>query len=54
MFIEGTVPEWEQWTGMALPQTGTYVIPDALDTLDVSYEDDRGTYVEPNPWMQHV
>lgn len=54
MVIEGTVSDWESWTGMALPQSGSYVIPGALDVLEVSYETDSATYVEPNLWMQHV
>jgi len=54
MVVEGTVSEWEQWTGMALPQSGRYVIPGALDVLEVSYQTGSATYVEPNLWMQHV
>ena len=54
MVIVGSVSQWQEWTGMALPQSGTYVIPEALDVLEISYEDDRGIHVEPNLWMQHV
>jgi len=54
MVIVGSVSQWQEWTGMALPQSGTYVIPGALDVLEVSYDDDRGVHVEPNLWMQHV
>ena len=53
MVIEGTVAEWESWTGIALPETGTYVIPDALAPITVNRERDRGRYVEPNVWMTH-
>jgi hypothetical protein len=53
MVIEGSVAEWESWTGMALPGTGDYVIPDALAPLTIDRERDRGRYVEPNVWMAH-
>jgi GNAT superfamily N-acetyltransferase len=51
--MTGTVEQWEGWTGMALPDTGDYVIPDGLDILHVDRERDRGAYVEPNVWMEH-
>ena len=35
MIIKGTVAEWEEWAGMAFPESGTYVVPDALDLVDV-------------------
>ncbi len=54
MIIEGTVSEWESWTGIALPQSGTYVIPGALDLLHVSRENDSGVHSEPNLWMRHL
>lgn len=54
MTIVGTVPEWEQWTGMAFPETGTYVVPRALDVVHIDRDSDRGTYVEPNLWMRHA
>lgn len=49
----GTVSQWEEWTGLELPSTGHYVIPDGLSTLYVDREHDLGTYVEPNVWVQH-
>jgi len=54
MTITGTVAEWEQWTGMAFPESGRYVVPDALDPVDIDREQDRGTYEETNLWMQHL
>ena len=38
--MTGTVEEWQAWTGMALPSTGEYVIPDGLSTLHVDREAD--------------
>jgi GNAT superfamily N-acetyltransferase len=54
MVIIGAVAEWEQWTGMAFPDSGRYVVPDALDLVDIDRDEDRGTYVEPNLWMRHL
>jgi GNAT superfamily N-acetyltransferase len=53
MVIEGNVAAWESWTGLALPETGDYVIPDALSPITVDRERDRALYVEPNVWMIH-
>jgi GNAT superfamily N-acetyltransferase len=53
MIIMGTVAEWEQWTGMAFPESGQYVVPDALDLVDINCEKDRGTYAETNLWMRY-
>jgi GNAT superfamily N-acetyltransferase len=51
MRIEGTAAEWEAWTGMVLPEDGSYVVPGALVPVEV--RDGRGVYVEPNVWMRH-
>jgi GNAT superfamily N-acetyltransferase len=54
MVITGTIAEWSSWTEMAFPETGSYVVPDALDLVSISVEDDRGTYEETNLWMRHA
>jgi hypothetical protein len=51
--MTGTVAQWEEWTGMALPASGEYVIPGGLSTLRVDRDADEGIYVEPNIWVQH-
>ena len=53
MVVTGTVAEWEQWAGMAFPQTGSYVVPGALDLVEIDRERDRGSYAETNLWMRH-
>jgi hypothetical protein len=52
--ITGTVGEWEEWTGMAFPESGAYVFPHGLAPLEVDRESDRGSYWEPNVWMRHA
>jgi GNAT superfamily N-acetyltransferase len=53
MVIQGTIGEWETWTGMAFPESGRYVVPDALGLVEIDRESDHGEYVEENLWMQH-
>jgi hypothetical protein len=53
MRIRGSVSDWEDWTGLRLPESGEYVIPGALVPLSISTEHDQGLYVEPNLWMLH-
>ncbi|MGW7661724.1 hypothetical protein [Streptomyces sp. NPDC054756] len=51
--MTGSVAEWEDWTGMAFPESGDYVIPDGLSLLAIDREADQGVYQEPNVWMRH-
>ena len=53
MVIEGTVSDWEEWTGMAFPESGDYAVPGALDLVEIDVNADRGRYVEPNVWVRH-
>ena len=53
MRVAGTVSEWEQWTGLAMPQSGEYVIPGGLVPVSVDRERDLGVYVEPACWVRH-
>ena len=54
MEVRGTVSEWEEWTGMAFPESGQYVVPGALVPVTIDRERDEGRYVEPNVWMRHA
>lgn len=51
--IQGNVKEWEEWTGMAFPESGSYIVPGALQPITIDCERDRGLYEEPNYWMKH-
>lgn len=53
MTVEGSVAEWEEWTGLAFPESGDYVVRGALEPVRIDREADLGTYVEPNVWMHH-
>jgi GNAT superfamily N-acetyltransferase len=54
MVVTGTVAEWEEWAGMAFPETGRYVVPGALDLVEIDVEKDHGGYAETNLWMRHA
>ncbi len=54
MVVTGTVTEWEDWAQMAFPETGRYVVPGALDLVDIDRDQDIGHYEETNLWMRHL
>lgn len=51
--IRGTLNEWEGWTRMKFPQSGRYIIPGALEPIEVDAEKDEAVYIEPNVWIAH-
>jgi hypothetical protein len=38
---------------MKFPQSGLYIIPGALVSIEMDVEKDEGVYIEPNVWMVH-
>ena len=38
---------------MKSPQSGKYIIPGALNPIEMNIEKYEGIYIEPNVWMQH-
>jgi hypothetical protein len=53
MTMRGTVADWERWTGLTLPESGSYVIPGGTGPLEVDRERDEGVYHDQNVWMVH-
>ena len=51
MRVEGSGDDWEEWTGLAFPEDGDYIVPGAL--VPVRFASGRGVYVEPNVWVRH-
>ncbi len=51
--ISGSVTDWEAWTGLAFPESGHYVFPAGLTTVEINRQADVGTYWEPNVWVLH-
>ena len=54
MVVMGTVQEWETWTNMYFPESGLYVVPEALQPVLINRESDCGRYEDPNVWMRHA
>jgi hypothetical protein len=54
LVAEGTVAELEQWSGLAFPESGSYVVDGALVPVEIDRERDHGSYREPNVWMRHT
>ena len=52
MVIEAPVADWEEWTGLQLPDDGSYVVEGMLSTLEA--HGGIGRHVEPNVWLQHA
>ncbi len=38
---------------MKFPQTGLYIVPSALNPIEMALEKDEGVYIEPNVWIVH-
>ena len=53
LVVTGKVSEWEEWMGMSFPESGPYVVPDALQPVLMDLERDEGRYEDPNVWMRH-
>jgi hypothetical protein len=53
LVIPGTVAQWEVWAHMPFPISGAYVVPGALNLVEVDREADRVVYREENLWMRH-
>lgn len=51
--IKGTIEDWEKWTGMIFPESGEYVVTNALQPVQIDIQSNIGVYHEPNVWMQH-
>ena len=52
MTIEAPVSDWEEWTGVWMPEDGDYLIPGALAPVEV--RNGVGRHIEPNVWVVHA
>jgi GNAT superfamily N-acetyltransferase len=51
--VNGTVMEWEKWTGMSFPESGEYIVPGALQPVSIDREQNIGMYEDPSVWVKH-
>lgn len=49
----GTVAEWVEWGGMALPSSGQYLLPGLLAPVQIDVERNTGLCVEAGVWVVH-
>jgi GNAT superfamily N-acetyltransferase len=54
MVIEGSVAQWEEWTAMRFPESGSYPVAGALVPITIDCARDRGRYEEPNVWIRYT
>lgn len=54
MVITGTRGQWEEWTGMRMPGTGSYIVSGALEPVHIDCERDHGRYEETNVWVSYL
>ena len=54
LLISADVASWEAWTGLRFPESGAYVFPHGLATVQIDVDSDVGTYWEPNVWVHHA
>ena len=52
--FRGTVADWERWTGLALPESGEYVLRGAMNPVTINRDGDEGVLTEQNVWMVHA
>ena len=53
MTMPGSVADWESWTGLSFPESGTYVVPFATQPILIDRERDTGVYHDQNVWVVH-
>jgi hypothetical protein len=53
LVVAGKVSDWEEWTSMSFPESGPYVVPGALQPVQMDLEQNVGRYEDPNVWMRH-
>lgn len=51
--VEESVDQWQEWTKMIFPESGWYVVPGALQPVQIDCERNIGRYEDPNYWMKH-
>ncbi len=51
--VEGTIDDWQIWTGLIFPESGRYIVEGALAPVTIDVAADSGVYHDPNVWMRH-
>ncbi|OFA06940.1 non-ribosomal peptide synthetase [Duganella sp. HH101] len=51
--VEGTLAQWEQWSGTRFSHSGDHYLPDTLAPISVDIDNDRAVYHDPCIWVSH-
>lgn len=51
--VISSVAEWESWTRMRFPESGRYIVPGALEPVDIDCENNIGRYEDPSIWLKY-
>lgn len=51
--IEGTISEWENWTGQTFTQTGDCLVKGAMQPVKIDLSKDLGVYFDQAVWIEH-
>lgn len=52
VFVNLTVSEWEKETDMIFPESGRFIVKDALQPVMIDTKSNLGFYMEPCVWME--
>lgn len=53
MTVEGSLEDWQKWTGIRFSQSGEHLLPGGIVPVECQIERDHCIYVEPNVWVEH-
>ena len=51
--VEGTLDDWEEWTGHRFAQSGAFQLPDTLQPIQVNITQNKASYYDPSIWVMH-
>ncbi|WP_268626158.1 non-ribosomal peptide synthetase [Paenibacillus alvei] len=51
--ITGSIRDWQLWTGIEFPKSGSYITPITLQPVMIDLEQKNGIYYDPSVWVQH-
>jgi amino acid adenylation domain-containing protein len=52
--IEGTLEQWAVWTGKEFDTTGQYIVPGAMQPVEIDVQNNTGVYIDQAVWVDHT
>ncbi len=53
LVMRGSIADWETWTGLACPDSGSYVVAGATSPVAIDRDRGEGVYFDQNVWIVH-